>query len=79
MGRDSVCAFFGHRTVDEDISDALHKAIRKAIEEFGVTTFGCGNKGEFDRLAAKAVFAAYQAYSIAKKQCVVINLATWKR
>ncbi len=56
MGKGKICAFFGHRTVETDLSDALYDAIRKAITEYGVRTFWCGNKGEFDRMAAKTAF-----------------------
>lgn len=62
MGKGKICAFFGHRTVDTDISDALHDAIRKAITEYGVRTFCCGNKGEFDRMAAKTAFQLKQEF-----------------
>ena len=56
MSRDRTCTFFGHQIVDGDILDALYDAVRKVIEEYGVTTFWCGDKGEFDRLAASTVF-----------------------
>ena len=54
--------FFGHRVVYEDITIELHEAIRKAIEEYGVTTFWCGGYGAFDEKAAGAVFRIKQRY-----------------
>lgn len=52
MGNGRICAFFGHRTIDRDISGKVEAAIREAITKYGVTTFLCGNKGAFDLLAA---------------------------
>lgn len=62
MRGNRTCAFFGHRVVYEDITIELHEAIRKAIEEYGVTTFWCGGYGAFDEKAAGAVFRIKQRY-----------------
>lgn len=52
MGKGRICAFFGHRSIEGDISGRVEAAIREAIITYGVTTFWCGNKGAFDLLAA---------------------------
>lgn len=54
MERKKICAFFGHSTVHENISDKLEQAIRTAIEDHGVENFWCGGYGEFDSMAARA-------------------------
>ena len=56
MEKVGICVFFGHREVEHDISAALHETVRDMIQTHGIRTFWCGNKGEFDRLAARAVF-----------------------
>ena len=58
-----VCTFAGHRDVDSDIFDALLHAVHEAIIIYHVDTFLCGNKGQFDRLAAKAVNFWTKQYS----------------
>jgi hypothetical protein len=52
---DRVCAFFGHRELEGNISAALESAIRKAIGEQGINVFWCGGYGAFDSSAAHAV------------------------
>lgn len=55
MERKKICAFFGHRTVHENILERLNDAIITAIEDYGVKTFWCGGYGAFDLMAARAV------------------------
>ena len=56
MKKSGICVFFGHREVSHDISAALRDAVLEMIESHDIKTFWCGNKGEFDRLAARTVF-----------------------
>ena len=44
-----VCAFFGHRVIDEDLEDILTDTIIRLIDK-NVTTFLVGNNGAFDSL-----------------------------
>ena len=50
------CAFFGHRTLESDLTRHLEKAINTMIQEYRITTFWCGGYGAFDKKAARAVY-----------------------
>ena len=56
------CFFIGHRESSSEIFPALQEAVERHITERGVTDFIVGNYGGFDRMAAKAVFAAKRKY-----------------
>lgn len=57
MGEAVRCALFGHSQIfqSDEVRKKLDEAIRKQIEENGVTEFFVGEQGEFDRMAAAAV------------------------
>ena len=48
----TVCSFFGHRDVGEQIRPALAAEIERHITEHGVDTFYVGGYGNFDNMAA---------------------------
>ena len=50
-----TCFFIGHREAPEDIYPALHDAVLRYIEVYGVTDYVVGHYGRFDALAARAV------------------------
>ena len=52
------CFFIGHREASSEIFPALLEEVERHITEYGVTEFIVGNYGGFDRMAARAVFAA---------------------
>ena len=49
------CFLFGHRTVPENLTNVLARAIEHHITEYGVTTFYVGHYGAFDAAAAAAL------------------------
>ena len=53
-----TCFFIGHREAPEDIYPALHDAVLRYIEVYGVTDYVVGHYGRFDALAVCAVRAA---------------------
>lgn len=56
MSNCKICAFFGHRELESDISAPLETAIRYVIAKHGITTFWCGGYGSFDACAARMVY-----------------------
>lgn len=52
---EKICSFFGHRDVFVNLQRQLCNAIEIAINEYGISTFYVGDRGEFDRQAANAV------------------------
>ena len=60
MGK--ICAFFGHRLICGDLSEALENAIRAAIAD-GATEFWVGGYGNFDSMAAGCVRRLKKEYS----------------
>ena len=57
------CFLFGHGTCPDSIFPALVRAIEKLIVEEGTTVFTVGHRGQFDRLAERAVCALKEKYS----------------
>ena len=49
------CFFIGHRDAPESLLEAVRAAAEGLIREEGVRDFYVGSRGNFDRLAAKAV------------------------
>ena len=49
------CFMFGHRTVPENLTNVLARAVDYHITEYGVTTFYVGHYGAFDAAAAAAL------------------------
>ena len=49
------CFLFGHRTVPENLTNVLARAVDHHITEYGVTTFYVGHYGAFDAAAAAAL------------------------
>lgn len=60
MGK--VCAFLGHRCLNEDIYEKLETQIEQLILTENADTFWVGGHGEFDELAAAAVRKLQQKY-----------------
>ena len=52
------CFMFGHRTVPENLTNVLARAVDHHITEYGVTTFYVGHYGAFDAVAAAALAKA---------------------
>ena len=49
------CFLFGHRTVPENLTNVLARAVDHHITEYGVTTCYVGHYGAFDAAAAAAL------------------------
>ena len=61
-----ICAFTGHRSLEEDLSkSALKKQVKEMIKK-GVDTFLCGMAVGFDLLAAETVLALKKKYPSVK-------------
>ena len=58
-----TCVFCGHRHVPETLYEEVYQIVEKLICQYGVTQFYCGAKGEFDWLAARAVYALKKSYT----------------
>lgn len=56
--REAACFFIGHRDAPETVFPALSRAVERHIAEYGVTEFVVGDRGAFDRMAARAVLEA---------------------
>lgn len=52
------CFMFGHREAPEALRGPLLQAVEHHITDCGVTEFIVGHYGDFDRMAAQAVFLA---------------------
>lgn len=59
---DEICFMFGHRTCPESLFPKIVAAIREHIEVHGCDLFVVGSRGEFDRLASRAVAALKPQY-----------------
>jgi len=59
----TVCSFFGHRDVGEQIRPALAAEIEQHIAEHGVDTFYVGGYGHFDGMAAGILRELQKKYS----------------
>ena len=57
-----VCFMFGHRDCPETVLSDLTQAIIKYYNEYGISIFYVGNRGQFDALAAKAVHIVKQKH-----------------
>lgn len=57
-----VCAFFGHRVIDEDLEVILKASIIDLIENKNVTTFLVGHNGAFDNLVRSTLKKLLLAY-----------------
>ena len=53
--KETVCCFFGHRNITDEITDDLRKAVRSAITDYNARMFYVGNHGSFDVLAFKVL------------------------
>ncbi|MBR5288381.1 MAG: hypothetical protein IKU34_07295 [Clostridia bacterium] len=65
-----ICAFFGHRTIPDDLEPRLRETIRQAIEDYGITEFWNGGYGGFDRLAEHVVASLKPEYPHIKNRLV---------
>lgn len=59
---DKICSFFGHRDIVLDLSDEVEQAVEKAINEYGITAFYVGDRGEFDRQATGVIVKLKRKY-----------------
>ena len=59
---DELCFMFGHRTCPETLFPQIVAAVREHIEKYGCDNFVVGHRGEFDRLASRAVAALKPQY-----------------
>ena len=50
-----TCGFCGHRDAPGELYERVHSAVEELIVCQGVGRFYCGDKGNFDRIAAQAV------------------------
>jgi len=66
----TICAFFGHREIPEDLEPRLRALVRQAIEDYGVTEFWNGGYGGFDRLAERVVASMKTEYPQIKSRLV---------
>lgn len=62
MAEPKSCFFIGHWEAEEELYPALQAEVERHIVALGVREFFVGRYGGFDRLAARAVIAAKQAY-----------------
>ena len=60
--KENTCAFFGHRTVSDNIEDTVFQTICNVIEHQNVTVFLVGGHGEFDAICASMVRKAKRTY-----------------
>ena len=58
----SSCFFIGHRDAPSELLPAVRAAVERLIREEGVTDFYMGSRGNFDRLAARAVRSLMEAH-----------------
>lgn len=58
----TICAFFGHREIPDDLEPRLKACIKQAIEDYGITEFWNGGYGGFDRLAENTVASLKAEY-----------------
>ena len=56
------CFLFGHGDTPESVLPAIEKAVEKHYLNLGIRLFYVGNRGNFDRLAARAVRNMKQQY-----------------
>jgi len=66
----TICAFFGHRVIPEDLEPRLRELVRQAIEDYGVTEFWNGGYGGFDRLAEQVVSSMKAEYPHIKNRLI---------
>ena len=59
---DEICFMFGHRYCPEALFPQIVAAVREHIESHGCDHFIVGHRGEFDRLASRAVIAMKEIY-----------------
>lgn len=71
-----TCVFFGHREIPAGLECLLEEQIRKAIIDFGVTTFWVGGYGRFDSLAAHTVHKLKQEFPEIELLLVLAYLPT---
>lgn len=57
-----TCVFCGHRDAPSSLYERIYQAAEGLILEQGVRQFYCGDKGAFDRTAARAVHALKAQY-----------------
>ena len=57
-----ACTFFGHKTAPDELYQVIYEEIERLITDCSVTKFFVGNNGNFDRMAAKALFELKKEY-----------------
>ncbi len=55
--QEKICAFTGHRILEEDFSEKALKSVVRSLVKQGVYTFFCGMAIGFDLLAAESVLS----------------------
>lgn len=66
----TICAFFGHRFIPNNLEPRLRELVRQAIEDYGITEFWNGGYGGFDRLAEQVVYSMKTEYPQIKNRLV---------
>ena len=59
-----ICAFFGHRFVNDEIEPILRSTLIGLIEKYGVRVFYVGNHGGFDSLVCRVLKNLSKSYPI---------------
>ena len=57
------CFLFGHADTPESILPVIENAVEKQYSKYGIKDFYVGNRGNFDKLAARAIRNVKQNYS----------------
>lgn len=70
----SVCTFFGHRQIHENIEPSLKAALTELIENENVCEFYVGCEGQFDRTAKSVLSALKKEYPHIKITVVLAYL-----
>ena len=68
-----ICTFAGHSKIygDDTVKERLKKEIRNLIENYGVTVFYNGGKGQFDWLCAECVKELKRDYPFIKSYLIL--------
>lgn len=69
------CFFIGHADAPESIKPALKEAVKKCIEEYGVSEFIVGHYGCFDRMAAGVVKETQKDYPDIQLQLLLLYIS----
>ena len=74
-----ACAFFGHRRYGyEGCREIIKNSIVDLIENYGVTQFYSGGRGNFDNLCARLVYELKERYPFITNTLVLSYLPTKK-